>query len=73
MTGQEHATDGIPILVGNDGQPYIGCDAVIALLRAIAEAQRINADEPDIDIHVMSAAIDIEADALEVRAIAHTV
>ncbi|MCX5176748.1 hypothetical protein [Streptomyces virginiae] len=66
------ASNGIPIVTGSDGQPYIGCDAAIALLRAIAEAQRTNADDPDIDVHVMSAAIDIEADALEVRAIAHT-
>lgn len=62
----------LPIVTGGDGQPYIGCDAVIALLRAIATAQRANADDPEIDAYVMAAAIDIEADALEVRAIAHT-
>lgn len=62
----------LPLVTGSDGQPYIGCDAVIALLRAIASASRTNAEDLDIDVHVVAAAIEIEADALEVRAIAHT-
>ncbi|MCX4543806.1 hypothetical protein [Streptomyces sp. NBC_01565] len=62
----------LPLVTGSDGQPYIGCDAAIALLRAIASASRANADDPEIDAHVVAAAIEAEADALEVRAIAHT-
>lgn len=66
------ASNRLPLVTGSDGQPYIGCDAVIALLRAHASACRTNADEPDIDLHVVAAALDMEADALDVRAIAHT-
>lgn len=43
------------------------------LLAAIASVGRANADDPDVDAHVVAAAIEAEADALEVRAIAHTV
>jgi hypothetical protein len=72
VNAQEHATNGIPILVASDGQPYIGCDAAVMLLRAIAGACRTNADDPDVDLTSVAEAIDQEADALAVRAIAHT-
>lgn len=71
MTSQSAASR-IPIIVGSDGQLYIGCDAAVALLRAIAEACRVNADEPECTLDAVAAAIDQEADALDVRAIAHT-
>ncbi|MFF0736874.1 hypothetical protein ACFYVK_35335 [Streptomyces chartreusis] len=67
-----HAADKIPIVTANDGQPYAPCDAVLALLRAIAESCRNLADDPDCDLHSAGAAIDIEADTLEARAIGHT-
>ena len=67
-----HAADQVPIVTANDGQPYMPCDAVLALLRAIAESCRNLADDPDCDLHGAGAAIDIEADALEARAIGHT-
>ncbi|SES03624.1 hypothetical protein [Streptomyces qinglanensis] len=63
---------GLPLAVGSDGQPYLGCDTVIALLRAIASSSRNLADAPDCDLDTLAAILDLEADALEVRAIAHT-
>ena len=66
------ASTSLPIVTATDGQPYIGCDAVLALLRAIADSCRNFADEPDCDLDSAAAAIDVEADALECRAIAHT-
>jgi hypothetical protein len=48
------------------------CDAVLALLRAIAESCRHLADDPECDLHTAGAAIDVEADALETLAISHT-
>lgn len=72
MSAQERATDNIPILVASDGQPYMGCDAAVMLLRAIAGACRANADDPEVDLLAAAEAIDQEADALAVRAIAHT-
>ena len=67
-----HAADRMPIVTANDGQPYLSCEAVLALLRAIAESCRNFADDPDCTLHGAGDAIDIEADALEARAIAHT-
>lgn len=67
-----HAADGLPLVTANDGQPFMPCDAVLALLRAIAESCRNLADDPDCDLHGAAAAIEIEADALEARAIGHT-
>ncbi|KOU17041.1 hypothetical protein [Streptomyces sp. WM6349] len=72
MSTPESAADQLPIIVGSDGQPYIGCDAAVALLRAIAEACRATADDPDCNLDTIAVAIDQEADALAVRAIAHT-
>lgn len=72
MTDQEHATDGIPILVASDGQPYVSCQNVVLFLQAMATACRENAHDPDVDLASIAEAIDQEADALEVRAIAHT-
>ncbi|MDX3549479.1 hypothetical protein PV724_44195 [Streptomyces europaeiscabiei] len=59
-------------MTASNGQPYLPCDAVLALLRAIAESCRNLADDPDCDLHGAGAAIDIEADSLETRAIANT-
>ena len=74
MTGQSlpHAADKIPIVTASNGQPFMPCDAVLALLRAIAESCRNLADDPDCTLEGAGAAIDIEADALEARAIGHT-
>ncbi len=74
MTGEPlpHAADKMPIVTANDGQPYMPCEAVLALLRAIAKSCRNLADAPDCDLQTAGAAIDIEADALEARAIGHT-
>lgn len=74
MTGQPlpHAADKMPIVTAGNGQPFMPCDAVLALLRAIAESCRDLADDPDCTLTGAGAAIDIEADALEARAIAHT-
>ena len=42
-----HAADRLPIVTASNGQPYLPCDAVLALLRAIAESCRNLADDPD--------------------------
>ncbi|GGV37020.1 hypothetical protein GCM10010293_40660 [Streptomyces griseoflavus] len=67
-----HAADSLPIVTANDGQPYLPCEAVLILLRAIATSCRDLADDLDCDLHTAGAAIDVEADALEFRAIAAT-
>lgn len=67
-----HAADVLPIVTASNGQPWMPCDAVLALLRAIAESCRNLADDPDCDLHGAGTAIDIEADTLEARAISHT-
>ncbi len=67
-----HAADSMPIVTANDGQPYLPCEAVTILLRAIATSCRNLADDPDCDLHTAGAAIDVEADTLEFRAIAAT-
>lgn len=74
MSGQpaSHAADQLPVVTASNGQPFMPCDAVLALLRAIAESCRTLADDPDCDLHTAGAAIDVEADALEARAIGHT-
>ncbi|OMI34395.1 hypothetical protein [Streptomyces sparsogenes] len=59
------ASTSLPIVTATDGQPYLGCDAVLALLRAIAESCRNLASEPDCGLESAAAAIDYEADALE--------
>ncbi|MFF0588432.1 hypothetical protein ACFYWD_20945 [Streptomyces sp. NPDC003781] len=59
-------------MTANDGQPYLSCEVVTILLRAIATSCRNLADDPDCDLHTAGAAIDIEADTLEFRAIAAT-
>lgn len=33
-------TSGLPLHTGRDGQAYLGCDTVAALLRAIAHTRR---------------------------------
>ncbi|MEU1663579.1 hypothetical protein ABZ547_08185 [Streptomyces sparsogenes] len=66
------ASTSLPIVTATDGQPYLGCDAVIAFLRAIAESCRTLAHDPDSSLDSAAAAIDYEADNLECRAIAHT-
>lgn len=68
----EPASTALPIITGADGQPYIPAASAIQLLRAIANSCRNLADDPDTDLHTTAAAIDIEADALDTRAIAAT-
>jgi hypothetical protein len=68
----EHATSQLPIVTATDGHAYIGADAVVVLLRAIAESCRCLADDPDCDLHTAAAAIDLEADNLDCRAIERT-
>jgi hypothetical protein len=64
------AVTSIGIVTASDGQPLMGCDAVVALLEGIASiVERL---EPGDDPADLAAAIRIEADALNVRAIAHT-
>ncbi|MFD7705678.1 hypothetical protein [Streptomyces sp. NPDC059786] len=67
-----HAADRLPMVTASNGQPFMPCEAVLALLRAVAESCRNFADDPDCDLHTAGAAIDIEADVLETRAIAST-
>lgn len=65
------AVTGIPIGTDGAGQPIICCDAAVDMLRVIADiTERLT---PDDDPAALAAAIRIEADALECRAIAHTV
>lgn len=66
------ATSRLPIVTANDGNAYIGCDAVAILLRAMADSCRTLADDPDCDLNTAADAIDLEADNLDCRAIEHT-
>lgn len=69
----QHATSLIPIATGADGHAYIGVDAAVALLRAIANSCRNLADDPACgDLRSAAVAIDREADNLDCRAIEHT-
>jgi hypothetical protein len=72
VSEEQRAAELIPIVTSTDGHPYLPADAVIAFLRAIAESCRNLADDPDCDLHSAAAAIDSEADYLDVRAIGHT-
>ncbi|MER5584081.1 hypothetical protein ABT090_20915 [Streptomyces asoensis] len=67
-----HATDQLPLVTSTDGQAFIGVDAVVALLRAIAESCRNLADDPECDLRTAAAAIDLEADNLDCLAIMRT-
>lgn len=60
----------LPLAMGTDGQPYLGCDAVIALLRSISTVCRTLPDEVSPDL--LANVLDLEADALDCRAIQHT-
>lgn len=66
------ATSHLPIVTDRAGRPYIPCDAVALLLRAMADSCRTLADDTDCDLHSAAAAIDLEADNLDCRAIEHT-
>ena len=69
----DHATDRLPIVTDTDGHAYLGADAVVALLRAIAESCRTLADDPDSGgLRAAGAAIDLEADNLDCLAIMRT-
>lgn len=68
----EHATSQLPIVTSTDGHAYLGVDAVVALLRAIAESCRNLADDPDCDLRGAATAIDLEADNLDCLAIMRT-
>lgn len=65
-------TFGLPIITGSDGQTYMPTCNIVYLLRAIADSSRNLADDPDCDLTTLADTLDIEADALEVRGIAHT-
>ncbi|MGV9888357.1 hypothetical protein [Streptomyces sp. NPDC003395] len=65
-----HATSRLPIATA-DGRPYIPADAVVALLRAIAEGCRDVDGDPQYGLGDIAAAIEMEADELTCRAIAH--
>lgn len=63
-------TISVPIVTAPDGQPLIGCDVAVALLESIASVvERLESGDDPADL---AAAIRIQADALNVRAIAHT-
>ncbi|MFD9630105.1 hypothetical protein [Streptomyces violascens] len=64
-------TASLPLVTGPDGQPYLGCDAVVSLLRAIADTCSKTVHDVD-DAGAFADAVHLEADALDVRAIAHT-
>ncbi|MGA5869288.1 hypothetical protein [Streptomyces cinereoruber] len=68
----EHVGNQIPIVTAGDGTTYIPAVAVVALLRGIASSCANLADDPDCDLHTAAAAVDIEADVLECRAIMQT-
>ncbi|MFF1544110.1 hypothetical protein [Streptomyces sp. NPDC058291] len=68
----EHATDRLPIVTSTDGHAYLGADAVVELLRAIAESCRMLADDPDYGLDAVAVAIEMEADNLDCRAIERT-
>lgn len=67
-----HATDQLPIVTSTDGMAFVGVDAVVALLRAIAESCDNLAGDPDCDLRTAAAAIEREADNLDCRAIERT-
>jgi hypothetical protein len=58
----------LPLVTCDDGQPYISCLAVAALLEYCAAKIRITGFDAD----AAAALVDAEADALNVRAIALT-
>jgi hypothetical protein len=66
------ASSRIPIVTATDGRAYIPADAVADLLRAIAASCRDLAADPDCTLDGAAAAIDLEADALDCRAIMQT-
>jgi hypothetical protein len=68
----EHVGNQIPLLTGTDGQVYIPADVVVALLRGIASSCTNLADDPECTLRGAAAAIDLEADAIECRAIIQT-
>ncbi|KPC86877.1 hypothetical protein ADL27_45030 [Streptomyces sp. NRRL F-6602] len=69
---EEPTAGRIPLATGTDGRAYLSCDDAVQLLRAIAESCRTLADDPDCDLRTAAAAIDLNADALTVRAITRT-
>lgn len=68
---EQPASTSIPITTGADGQPYIGADAFVAFLHALSETCSRAVNTPE-DIAHFAEAMRVEADALQVRAIAHT-
>lgn len=68
----DHATNRLPIATSTDGHAYLGADAVVELLRAIAESCRMLADDPNYSLDAVAIAIEMEADNLACRAIERT-
>lgn len=62
----------IPITTGSDGRAYVGCDAVIALLRSLAHVITSDDDPEPFDAEAIAEYLSREADALTCRAITHT-
>ncbi|MEU6054181.1 hypothetical protein ABZ829_27645 [Streptomyces xanthochromogenes] len=58
----------LPLVTGSDGQPYISCTSVAALLEYCAATVRITG----LDGEAAAQLLDSESAALSVRAIAHT-
>ncbi|GAA0453951.1 hypothetical protein ACFQ2B_27720 [Streptomyces stramineus] len=61
----------LPLAMGDDGQPYLAADAVSTLFRAMAEVIRGHRNE-DGEIDIVAHILEMEADALDCRAIEHT-
>lgn len=65
-------SDRLPLYTLWDRRAYLRAYDVAHFLRALASACRANADNPDCGLLEVAAAIDNEADGIDVRAIAHT-
>ncbi|MFG2639291.1 hypothetical protein ACGFX8_37780 [Streptomyces sp. NPDC048362] len=68
----QHPAGQLPIVTATDGHAYLGVDAVVALIRALAASCRELADDPDFDLCSVASALDLEADHLDCLAIQHT-
>ncbi len=68
----EHPASQLPIVTATDGRAYLGVDAVVALLRALAASCRDLAHDPDYDLRSVAVALTVEADHLDCLAIEHT-
>ena len=65
---ERHLSMFLPVVTGTDGQPYISCLVVLALLEHCAAKIRLTG----LDGEAAAELLDAEADALNVRAITRT-